>query len=195
MSDIETNRPEVDTATKLLLQSAILKALKAEHDALRAQAVTALDPDIEPELSPGDKKAPRYLGVKIGSVSLSDPDPEPVIEDVDELDAWSLSEGKYIPVGEPYIVPDRMVEAIAVLREHAPHLVAVPDVSTTRVPDWFRKDVVAKLFADGALPPGVELKEKVPVLTVRPSKDSASIVRQFLESSNLLALEGGVDRE
>lgn len=187
MSNIETAG---DSATLLLMQAAIIKELKAHHDDLRAKVVETAA-GAKAELEPGDKKSPRYDGVKIGSVSLSDPDPEPVIEDAAELDAWIISEGKYIPVGEPYIVPDRMVEAIAVLREHAPHLIAEPDVSAMRVPEWFRKDVVAKLFADGALAPGVELKVKDPTLTVRPSRDAGPLVRSILQGNGLIAIEGG----
>ncbi len=178
MSGIERTS---DVTTRLILQAALLKALKGEHDKLRVEAVESLEP--------GDKKAPRYRGMKIGTVSLSDPDPEVIVTDRDALDEWVRERRPdLVTEREPRVDPDRMSEAVGILRRHAPELV-LPGESV--VEDWARVSAARDAVEDGELPPGVDLREKSPVLSVRPDKATGAVVRQFLESSGLLAIEGG----
>ncbi|WP_016693292.1 hypothetical protein [Rhodococcus rhodochrous] len=179
MTDLNTT---VDFPARLLIQAAILKELKSAADVDRRAAAEALQP--------GDKKAPRHAGVKLGTVSLSDPDPEPMIENPIEFDAW-IREHRPDLVQAPAerIIKGGMGEAIEVLKAHAPHLVVTADVG--EIPDWAITQALRDAIADGELPDGVELREKTPTLLVRPSKDAVPLVRSILEGHGLLAIDGG----
>lgn len=170
-----------DTQARLIMQAAILKALKAEHDRLRAEVATELDP--------GDKKAPRIDGVKIGTVTMSDPDPEAVVTDQAALTSWIHEHRPDLVRERPVrINPDRMAEAVKVLEQHAPDLL-LPDAY--EVPEWALAQAVREAMGDGLVPDGVDFRAKSPVLSVRPGKDAGPLVQRMLETSGLTEIGAG----
>lgn len=178
---------EYDVMTRLLVQAAVMKELRAAVDETRAAAAD--------ELEPGDKKAPRLGGAKIGTVSLSDPDPEPVIVNTRELDEWiEQRRPDLVPAGDgyPQVDTSRIAEVVEILSRYAPYLLL--PATETGIPEWARAQAVRDAVTDGEVPPGVELRAKSPVLSVRPNADATIVARRVLASSQLLELEAGEPR-
>lgn len=155
---------------KLLLQTAVVKQLKSITDETRAA--------VQAELEAGDMKRPRGLG----SVSLSEPAVKAKVVDDDAFAAHcETTGGATVAVA----ITGPMEEVLAVLDEHAPHLIG----ERTYIPDWLMKQELDRAEA-GELVPGVELVESAPRLVVR-TKDAAVAEAKLILSGTPLALEGG----
>lgn len=155
---------------KLLLQTAVTKHLKSITDQTRAEA--------EAELEPGDMKRPRGLG----SVSLSEPAAKAKVVDNDAFAAHCEATGE---ATVSVAITGPMEEVLAVLDEHAPHLIG----ERTYIPDWLMKQELEKAEA-GEPVPGVEVVETAPRLIVR-TKDAAMREAAAILAGTPLAIEGG----
>lgn len=158
-----------------------------------ASAITerrkALEPTILEELADGDQKRPSVHGIPLGSLSRAVRQKEPRITDEAAFFAHMDSVNR---LGEERLLdPADTAEIVAVLLEHAPHL-----VSERLVVDSADREAEFKRAEMGADVPGVELVDK-PVrgsgLTPRPSKQAKARVAQAL-ASGLLALEAGDEK-
>ena len=155
---------------KLILQTAVVKQLKAITDETRAAAQDALEP--------GDMKRPRGLG----SVSLSEPGVKAKVVDDDAFAAHCEGTGE---ATVSVAITGPIEEVLAVLDEHAPHLIC----EKTYLPDWLIKQELAKAEA-GETVPGVEVSETAPRLIVR-TKDEAMKEAAAILAGTHLAIEGG----
>lgn len=155
---------------KLLLQTAVVKALKSITDETRIAAQDALEP--------GDMKRPRGLG----SVSLSEPALKAKVVDDDAFAAHCESTGEETV---SVAITGAMEEVLAVLDEHAPHLIG----EKTYLPDWLIKQELERAEAGQAVP-GVEVSETAPRLVVR-TKDAAMVEAAQILAGTPLALEEG----
>ena len=155
---------------KLILQTAVVKQLKALTDETRAAA--------QDELEAGDMKRPRNLG----SVSLSEPSLKAKVVDDDAFTAHCTTTGE---ATVSVAITGPIEEVLAVLNEHAPHLIG----EKTYLPDWLIKQELDKAEA-GETIPGVEVSETAPRLIVR-TKDSAMREAAAILSGTPLAIEGG----
>lgn len=154
----------------LLLQTAVVKQLKLITDETRAQVQDALEP--------GDMKRPRGLG----SVSLSEPAVKAKVVDPAAFEAHCAGTGEATVAVE---VTGPIEEVLAVLDEHAPHLIG----ERTYVPEWLTKQELEKAEAGDEVP-GVELSETAPRLIVR-TKDEAMKEAAAILAGTPLALEEG----
>lgn len=155
---------------KLLLQTAVVKQLKTITDETRAQVQGALEA--------GDMKRPRGLG----SVSLSEPASKAKVVDLAAFEAHCVGTGEATVAVE---VTGPIEEVLAVLDEHAPHLIG----ERTFVPDWLTKQELEKAET-GESVPGVEVSETEPRLMVR-TKDAAMVEAAAILAGTPLALEEG----
>lgn len=155
---------------KLLLQTAVVKQLKSITDETRAQ--------VQESLESGDMKRPRGLG----SVSLSEPASKAKVVDPAAFEAHCVgTDGSTVAVE----VTGPIEEVLAVLNEHAPHLIG----EKTYLPDWLTKQELEKAEAGEAVP-GVEVSETAPRLIVR-TKDEAMKEAAAILAGTPLALEEG----
>lgn len=135
-------------------------------------------------------------GTKLGTVWVTDPDPAATVVSRSELDGWLAAT---YPEKTRETITDT-AEALAVLREHAPHLIG------SEVPDWARNEVVKASDSAGvpvgpggeADVPGVELRAKNPVvsqrLTTGAGEEIAELVRAgYIDpaTGELRTIEGG----
>ena len=155
---------------KLLLQTAVVKQLKTIVDETRAQA--------QAELEAGDMKRPRGLG----SVSLSEPGVTAKITDDAAFTAHCVATGEATVAVE---ITGPMEEVLAVLDEHAPHLIG----DRTYLPEWLVKQERERAEA-GETIPGVELVESAPRLIVR-TRDAAMVEAAQILAGTPLAIEEG----
>lgn len=155
---------------KLLLQTAVVKQLKAITDQTRAQ--------VQESLEAGDMKRPRGLG----SVSLSEPASRAQVVDDDAFTAHCVSTGEATVA---VAITGPMEEVLAVLDEHAPHLIG----EKTYLPDWLIKQERERAEAGEEIP-GVEVSESAPRLVVR-TKDAAMVEASQILDGTPLAIEGG----
>lgn len=155
---------------KLLLQTAVVKQLKTIVDETRAQA--------QAELDAGDMKRPRGLG----SVSLSEPALKASVVDDDAFTAHCVATGEATVAVE---ITGPMEEVLAVLDEHAPHLIG----ERTYLPEWLVKQERERAEAGEDIP-GVEVSESAPRLIVR-TRDAAMVEAAQILAGTPLAIEGG----
>ena len=155
---------------KLLLQTAVTKHLKSITDQTRVDAQDALEP--------GDMKRPRGLG----SVSLSEPALKARVVDDDAFQAHCEATGD---ATVSVAVTGPLEEVLAVLAEHAPHLIG----ERTYIPDWLTKQELDRAES-GESVPGVEVSETAPRLIVRP-KDAAMREAAAILAGTPLAIEEG----
>ena len=155
---------------KLLLQTAVVKQLKTIVDETRAQAQESLEA--------GDMKRPRGLG----SGSLSEPAVKAKVVDPAAFEAHCVG-----PDGSPVTVEvtGPIEEVLAVLYEHAPHLIG----ERTYLPDWLVSQELEKAEAGEDIP-GVEVSEAAPRLVVR-TRDAAMVEAAQILSDTPLAIEDG----
>lgn len=153
---------------KLLLQTAVVKQLKSITDETRAA--------VQAELEAGDMKRPRGLG----SVSLSEPAVKAKVVDDAAFSAHCEATGE---ATVSVAITGPMEEVLAVLDEHAPHLIG----DRTYIPDWLMKQELDRAEA-GESVPGVELVESAPRLVVR-TKDAAMVEAAQILSGTPLAIE------
>lgn len=155
---------------RLILQTAVVKLLKSHVDDTRAT--------VEAELEPGDMKRPDGLG----SVSLSEPGCKAKVVDDAAFQAHCEATGE---TTVSVVVDGPLEEVLAVLAEHAPHLIG----ERTYIPDWLIKQELEKAEA-GETVPGVEVVETAPRLIVR-TKDAAMREAAQILQGTPLALEEG----
>ena len=155
---------------RLILQTAVVKLLKSHVDDTRAT--------VEAELEPGDMKRPDGLG----SVSLSEPGVKAKVVDDDAFTAHCTATGDATVA---VAITGPMEEVLAVLDEHAPHLIG----EKTYLPDWLIKQELEKAEA-GETVPGVEVVETAPRLIVR-TKDTAMREAAQILAGTPLAIEEG----
>lgn len=155
---------------KLLLQTAVVKQLNAIVSQTRKEA--------EKTLERGDTKRPRGLG----SVSLPPSKTKAVVVDDKAFAAHCEGvDGATVAVA----ITGPMEEVLAVLDEHAPHLIG----EKTYLPDWLIKQELEKAEA-GETVPGVEVVETAPRLIVR-TKDTAMREAAQILAGTPLAIEEG----
>ena len=155
---------------KLLLQTAVVKRLKTIVDDTRAIAMA--------ELEAGDMKRPRGLG----SVSLSEEKTTAKVTGREAFEAHCAD-----TYGSDCVTVDvtgPLEEVLAVLAEHAPHLIG----ERTYVPAWMEAQELRRAES-GELVPGVELSTQSPRLVVRTSQASLDEARQIIAGTPL-AVEG-----
>ena len=155
---------------KLLLQTAVVKQLKTIVDETRAQA--------QAELEAGDMKRPRGLG----SVSLSEPGVTAKITDDAAFTAHCVATGEATVAVE---ITGPMEEVLAVLDEHAPHLIG----ERTYLPEWLVKQELDRAESGEDIP-GVEVSESAPRLIVR-TRDAAMVEAAQILAGTPLAIEEG----
>lgn len=155
---------------KLLLQTAVTKHLKSITDETRVEAQESLEP--------GDMKRPRGLG----SVSLSEPGVRAKVVDDAAFQAHCESTGEATVA---VAITGPMEEVLAVLDEHAPHLIG----EKAYLPDWLIRQELDRAEA-GETVPGVEVSETAPRLIVR-TKDAAMQEAAQILAGTPLSLEGG----
>lgn len=155
---------------QLLLQTAVVKQLKSITDQTRAQ--------VQESLEAGDMKRPRGLG----SVSLSEPALKASVVDDDAFTAHCVATGEATVA---VAITGPMEEVLAVLDEHAPHLIG----ERTYLPDWLIKQERERAEAGEDIP-GVEVSETASRLIVR-TKDAAMVEAAQILDGTPLALEEG----
>ena len=155
---------------KLLLQTAVVKQLKSITDQTRAQ--------VQESLEAGDMKRPRGLG----SVSLSEPALKANVVDDEKFTAHCVATGEATVA---VAITGPMEEVLAVLDEHAPHLIG----ERTYLPDWLIKQERERAEAGEDIP-GVEVSESAPRLIVR-TKDAAMVEAAQILDGTPLAIEEG----
>lgn len=156
---------------KLLLQTAVTKHLKSITDQTRV--------DAQDELEAGDMKRPRGLG----SVSLSEPALKARVVDDAAFQAHCESTGD---ATVSVAITGPLEEVLAVLAEHAPHLIG----ERTYIPDWLIKQELEKAEA-GETVPGVEVVETAPRLIVRTKDTAMREAAAILQGTPLAIEEGG----
>lgn len=155
---------------KLLLQTAVVKALREIVDETRVLA--------QSELDAGDMKRPRGLG----SVSMSEPALKASVTDDDLFTEHCVATGDVnVSVG----ITGPLEEVLPVLVEHAPHLIG----ETFHLPDWLIRNQLKKAEA-GETIPGVTVTETDPRLMVRTKPEAMAEASRILAGTPLAIEEG-----
>lgn len=164
-----------DTINRAVLLGALMKAIGAERDQLRASLASSLPAGTK--LTGRDPRNDDTLG----TVSLSDPAKVAVVTDQVAFEEYVRRElpGDLDTVrgfGEPG-------EVAAVLAEHAPHLLT----TRTVVPEHVTERVL--LAATLHPVPGTTVITPSPTLTVTPRSAAHRVVREVLAGSPVPAVE------
>lgn len=155
---------------KLLLQTAVIKQLIAIKDQTRTEA--------EKTLERGDTKRPRGLG----SVSLPPAKKKAAVVDDKAFAAHCESvDGATVAVA----ITGPMEEVLAVLDEHAPHLIG----EKTYLPDWLIEQEL-KAAEGGKAVPGVEVVDTEPSMKVTAQAPAMEEALQILAGTPLALEEG-----
>lgn len=161
---------------RLVLVSEFVKLAAQSRNALRAETI--------PRLPNGMKVTARHpeTGESLGTVTMSDPEPEVFVVDETVFEAWVREQNPadLLTVrgfGDP-------AQIAAVLAEHAPHLL----IETTVVPDDLRERAL-KAAALHTVPGTTRITADAG-MTVRPAKAATELVREALVGSTTLAIEG-----
>jgi hypothetical protein len=186
--------PSPDNAD-LFLRTAALKVIS---DYTKARYNEARE-EVAKQLNKGDRKTVRSpLGdVKVGQVWVTDPKPECTVTDRSALTDW-LAEHYPATTKTGYEVIGSDAEIIAVLFEHAPHLLR--EVRAID-PDQLR-ELKANSVALGAVIgpggetdiPGIEVKEPDGVVTCKPDSGGLQAVMDLYRAGRL-DLDGTVRPE
>lgn len=147
-----------DKARRVVLQSAVLKELKARHDEDRAE--------LQADMERGEKITAAGETVSLGTVSFSDPKPKARVTDKAALLGHVAAESP----GRVGLRITDMARALAVLEADYPDLVE-PALSSQDEAQYLRA------AEKGEEVPGVEVSTGSPVMSVRPSaagKDAAA---------------------
>ena len=156
---------------KLLLQTAVVKQLNAIVSQTRKEA--------EKTLERGDTKRPRGLG----SVSLPPSKTKAVVVDDKAFAAHCEGvDGATVAVA----ITGPMEEVLAVLDEHAPHLIG----EKTYLPDWLI-DQELKAAERGKDVPGVEMVETEPSMKVTAQQPAMDEALQIIAGTPLALEDGG----
>lgn len=141
---------------QVVLQAAILKRLRAEHDACRHALLE--------EMTPGERLvAATSEGEKLGTVSLTDPKPTAFVADMETVKSLAPAEALV-----DVFAPGMFVKAMEVVKEHAPELLE------HTVANWYveklKADTVAAARTGGDVPPGMGVRRGDPAVMVRPAE-------------------------
>lgn len=176
---------------RLLLQAAVMKEIKAVVDASKAACRAAMEP--------GDRKAVHHGGVKLGTVSLTEPSTAAEVSDRSQFTAWvtddhptELSDGWELVPGATV---DDLIEQFVALAAGAGIDVdggVVRRVSA--VNPVFEKRVLDEIAAGGVQAvPGVSTSSRAPWLVVRPSADALVQARALIAGQPMPELAGGAE--
>lgn len=179
-----------DTALAFIVTKAFGDAAKAADKHLRSIAPDAfLEGDRVVVPSPYDRR------MRLGTVTMTNPAPVASI-DVASEDAFTAWMAERYPdqVEESCrILPGSMAAAIAVLVEHAPHLLDEPEV---RVRPWAREAVLKASVAEGKpvgpggevdqdAPPGVTVHKPAGTPQVRMNPEAMPVIGQMLRDGTI----------
>ncbi len=174
-----TDQTPITAEMEALILAELGKRVKA-----RVDSVKALFGQTYPEGRKETFRSPLDQA-KLGIVYRSDPDPQWRVTDPDALDA----ELRAFPgnlVTDVTIAPDDMPEALAVLADHAPHLLT----ETVRVADGVVEAALAQSAATGtAAAAGIELRKPGGTLTVKPDPNAGTAVERLV-SAGLIEWDG-----
>lgn len=159
-----------DKARRVVLQSAVLKELKARHDEDRAE--------LQADMERGEKITAAGETVSLGTVSFSDPKPKAKVTDKAAL-LGHVSEDAPGLIGLRITDIDR---ALAVLEREAPDLVE-PALSAQD------ENVYLKLAEKGEDIPGVEVTVGKPVMSVRPSQAGKDAAAELVDGNRALTAQ------
>lgn len=177
------NAPDTPAQVSPEVQALALAELERRVRASRA-AVKAI---VGQSYADGERRTIRSPldGAKLGTVHRSDPDAEWKVTDREALDAHLRTyEGAVETVLD--IAPADMSEALAVLQDHAPHLLTV----SSRVRPGVVDAAVAESRDRGEpVAPGIERVKPAGVLTVRPDKACGEAVAALV-TAGLLTWDG-----
>lgn len=158
---------------ELLILAAAKTAIMTRIDDLRMV--------VAGELEAGDQKRPTLAGVKLGTVSMSVGEDKVRVTDPAAFRAHMLATDMADEF--PIIEPDDTAEILAVLAEHAPHL-----IKTEIVVDKEDETEAQKRALAGDEIPGLEVTQSASTLRVLPSKDAKAHAADAL-SRGALAIE------
>lgn len=162
---------------KLLIVAAAKSAIFDLEKDLRAEASEGLED--------GDQKRPTLNGLKLGSVSMPQSKVEAHIFNESAV-ADELGEGSFTV--EPTISKDDLAEVLAVLAEHAPHLIREEvHLSREAVEDAKNRALKGEDIA------GVVTQEKTPAMRVTASKEAKAEALQALAGNVAALMPGGGD--
>ncbi len=178
------------TSDALMLRVAALKVIsdytKGQYETARTEAAAVL--------GAGDRRMVRSpLGnAKIGPVYVTDPKPAAVVTDLEQLTDWYIEHYPEL-ADNTYEVAASDAEVIALLFEHAPHLLRRPRRIKPSALSELRKECSAlgQVIGPGgeADVPGVEVRTAAGVVTCRPTEDALTAVIELV-SAQRLSLDG-----
>lgn len=128
----------------------------------------------------GDKQTFRSPvdGRRLGTVYKTDPDPEWRVTDQQALDVWLAARDAYTETTVE-IREGCEAEALAVIQQHAPGLLADVD----RIRDGAAAEVLMESTRRGeAIAPGIERVKPAGVLTVRPDKAAGDAIEAMVKA-------------
>lgn len=138
--------------------------------------------ELDKRLNKGDKKtAHTPAGDKLGTVSVSDPEPKAEVVDVEQFEAW-IREHHADDLDVVFGFGPADVVA-AVLAEHAPDLLT----RETAIPTWLRANCL-RLAVNRDIP-GTRKVRPVGVVSIRPNALAEEIVRELLAGSAIPLVE------
>lgn len=169
--------PDTSTQVSPDVQALALAELERRVKASRA-AVKAI---VGQSYAEGERRTIRSPldGSRLGMVWRSDPEAEWKVTDPEALDAFLRTYYRGALETTVGIAPENMPEVLAVLQEHAPHLLT----ESTRV----RQDVIDATVAESRdkgepVAPGVDRVKPAGVLTVRPDKACGEAVAALVQA-------------
>lgn len=160
----------VSDEVELLVLAELAKRVKARTEIVKAVVGSRFD-----EGSRETFRSP-LGGEKLGMIWRSDPDPQWKVTDREALHEH-LSGFDGVLETSVGIAPEDMAEALAVIGDHAPHLLTL----TTRVSAEAEQAALAQSVATGeAAAPGIERIQPAGVLTVKPDKAAGDAVERLV---------------
>lgn len=177
-NEVET----LDVYGRLAMQTAVAKVVKGEVDATRALAAASMQP--------GDRRAARHDGVKLGAVTLTDPSWQATVADRAQFLAHVVEDHPSEVVMQWRPRPGVSWEDVAaVLAEFDEGLAAEYVEQVPAVAAAFESRVLGEV-AGGAMVPGVERSQKAPVLHVRLESAATDRARALLHGAAMPELGG-----
>ena len=161
-----TPAPTALDLQRLIIENAVLKQMYAAHAEFKQQVARSF--------TPGDKRAVKNAqGLEMGSVSMSAPNKRAVCKDQQIILAEAQERGMEIIDALPATDTEAGQEAIAVLAEHAPHLLA-SDVSKED-----REEIAGTVLEHwqitGTIPTGWTIEDaSAPRFSITPGRSKAA---------------------
>ena len=155
-----------DALQRLIIEAAVLKRLYAAHADFKAE--------VAKDFTPGDRRAVKnQQGLALGSVSMSAPNKKAVCDDQQIILAEAQERGMEIIDALPATDTEAGQEAIAVLLEHAPHLLA-SDVSKEDREE-IADTVLEHWQITGTIPTGWTIEDaSTPRFSITPGRSKAA---------------------